>query len=60
MFSGCENIKSIDLSSIEAPISDMDSAFYECRKLESIKFPSNLDTTNMTYLQNVFYRCESL
>ena len=59
LFEGCGNLVSIDNSFADVPLFDMMSrTFMNCKKLESIKLPRNLE--NVRNLENAFANCEKL
>ena len=67
MFSGCENLESIDLSHLKCrAIENIDAMFKNCKKLKSITFCDGFDMTGVTYGNekifpySMFTGCESL
>ena len=60
MFSGCSNLKTIDLSNFNtANVTDMRSMFFNCTSLESLDL-SNFNTDNVTSMGSMFTNCSSL
>ena len=60
IFSGCENIKEIDLSEFDfSNILNMDSMFKLCINLEKINF-GNIDTSKVEDMRSLFYSCSKL
>lgn len=60
MFSGCTNLSSVDLSSLDtSDATNMRSMFYECHSLRSLDL-SDFDTSNVTDMANMFSRCYHL
>ena len=60
IFSGCENIKEIDLSEFDfSNILNMDSMFKQCINLEKINF-GNIDTSKVEDMRSLFYNCSKL
>ncbi len=60
MFSGCSNLKTIDLSNFNtANVTDMRSMFFSCTSLESLDL-SNFNTDNVTSMGSMFSNCSSL
>ncbi len=60
MFSGCEDLTSLDLSNFNtANVTNMDYMFEKCSSLTSIDF-SNFNTANVTNMDGMFYECTSL
>ena len=60
MFSGCSNLKTIDLSNFNtANVTDMRSMFFNCTSLESLDL-SNFNTDNVTSMGSMFSNCSSL
>ena len=60
MFSGCESLETIDLSSFNtASIRDMSYMFSSCKSLETIDL-SGFNTASVKYMSYMFYGCESL
>ena len=60
IFSGCENIKEIDLSEFDfSNILNMDSMFKLCINLEKINF-GNIDTSKVEDMLSLFYNCSKL
>ena len=67
MFTNCENLNSLDLSSFNTKeVTDMSSMFADCEKLNTIyvsdKFTTDNITTNIfgSYDMNMFYGCTQL
>lgn len=57
MFHGCENLKTLDLSTFEtSSCTNMDMMFYDCNNLESINL-SSFNTENVTTMSCMFYGC---
>ena len=60
MFSGCSNLKSIDLTNFDTSnVKSMASMFNSCRLLTTINL-SNFDTINVTTMSMMFRSCENL
>ena len=60
MFSGCNLINNIDLSSFNAQnVTDMNSMFNECNSLTNINL-SNFNIQNVTDMECMFFACSSL
>ena len=60
MFSGCQVLKSLDLSSFDTSrVTDMSWLFNGCSSLESINLNS-FDTSNVTHMIGTFDGCSSL
>ena len=57
MFSGCNNLESLDVSGFNtAKVTNMSSMFYCCSKLTTIDV-SNFNTENVTTMYCMFYNC---
>ena len=57
LFSGCENLKQVDLSDLDTSnVTDMSHMFFQCYNLKSIDM-SGLDTSNVTDMSEMFYVC---
>ena len=60
MFSGCLNLKTIDLSSFNTQnITNMSSMFSDCKELKNIDL-SSFNTKNVTNMSSMFYYCKEL
>ena len=60
MFSGLNNIISIDLSHFDSSlVTNMQYMFSSCKNLNFIDL-SNIDTSQVTNMGNIFYSCSSL
>ena len=60
LFSGCSNLKNVDISKLDASnVTDMSSMFSRCSSLTSIDV-SKLDTSNVTNMSSMFSGCSSL
>ena len=60
LFSGCNALKSIDLSGLDlSNVTDMSSMFSGCNALESIDL-SGLDLSNVTKMSSMFSGCNAL
>ncbi|WLS84828.1 BspA family leucine-rich repeat surface protein [Lactobacillus apis] len=60
MFSGCEDLTSLDLSNFNtANVTNMDYMFEKCSSLTSIDF-SNFNTANVASMEFMFDECSSL
>lgn len=60
MFSGCQSLESLDLSSLDTSnVTNMDSVFGGCISLTSLDL-DGLDTSNVTSMSLMFCDCESL
>lgn len=60
MFSGCEALTSVDVSSFNtAKVTSMDRMFNKCRSLTSLDLRS-FNTTNLTDMYDMFLSCESM
>jgi surface protein len=61
MFSNCENMTSIDVSSFDtSKVTNMSQLFYKCTKLTTIEGLSNWVTSNVTDISHMFSRCYGL
>lgn len=61
LFSHCESLKSIDLSSFNTQkATNMTGMFSYCYNLESINFGNDFITENVTTMREMFYECNSL
>ena len=61
MFSSCESLTSLDLSSFDTSnVTDMNFMFYYCKKLETIVFSNKFLTSNVKKMNSMFSSCESL
>lgn len=54
IFSGAENLESVNVSEFKALGATMDSAFLNCKKLKSIDFTSSWDFSNITNFNGAF------
>lgn len=60
MFSGCEALTSVDVSSFNtAKVTSMDRMFNQCRSLTSLDLRS-FNTTKLTDMYDMFLSCESM
>ena len=60
MFSGCNSLKSIDLSNLDSSkVIDMQYMFKDCTSLKSINL-FNLDISQLINIEGIFYGCSSL
>lgn len=60
MFSKCESLKELDLSSFNTSnVTNMEYMFEDCKNLKKIDL-SSFDTSNVTDMKYMFYNCESL
>ena len=60
MFSYCESLKSLDLSSFNTTnVNKMESMFRSCSLLKSLDL-SSFDTTNVKNMDDMFLGCPSL
>lgn len=57
-FANCYNIKKISFQNSNT-ITDMSYLFRNCENLEEIDF-SEIDTSNVRYMQQMFYNCQKL
>ena len=61
MFLNCRSLTILDLSNwTENNIIGASSLFNKCFKLESIIGIENINTSNVTYMSNMFYNCQAL
>ena len=61
LFSGCSVATSINLSEFRFDnVTTMKQMFFNSKKVESILFPSDINTSNVTDMESVFQSCESL
>ena len=60
MFSGFENVESMDLAGFDtSAATDMSYMFWNCKKLTSLDL-SGFDTSNVTNMSSVFFGCKKL
>ena len=60
MFSGCESLPSLDLSSFDtSEVTSMGVMFSDCQSLTALDL-SSFDTSKVTYMDSMFSGCESL
>jgi len=60
MFSGCRNLKKLDLSNFDtSKVTDMSCMFLGCDTLKNLDLPS-FDTTNVTDMSRMFWGCGDL
>ena len=60
MFSGCENLSTIDLSNFDTSnVTTMVSMFYDCSSISNLDL-SNFNTKNVTSMGYMFYGCSSI
>ena len=60
MFSGCENLISVDLSKLDtSKVTDMYAMFQRCESLTTLDL-SNFNTSQVTNMYNMFYGCQNL
>ncbi len=60
MFSSCNNLISLDLSSFDTShVTEMQLMFYRCQKLTEVNL-SSFDTSQVTNMNNMFYNCRNL
>lgn len=60
MFSGCQNLTSLDLSNFKTKnVQNMWRMFYGCKSLTSLNL-SNFNTENVYDMSEMFYECNSL
>ena len=61
MFSNCENMTSIDVSSFDtSKVNNMSQLFYKCMKLTTIEGLNNWNTNQVTDISHMFNRCYEL
>ncbi len=66
MFIYCYALTEIDLSTfrtspgVKGAVTDMSGMFDNCRRLTSVVFPKEFDTSNVTDMAVMFYKCGSL
>ncbi len=61
LFSHCENLKEIDLSSFNTErVTAMNGMFSYCYNIEGINFGDTFSTENVTSMREMFYQCNSL
>lgn len=61
MFSFCESIKSLDLSSFNTSnVKTMQGMFRDCSKLNKIIFGIDFNASNVTNMSGMFFNCKSL
>ena len=60
-FNGCKNLETADLSSIDASkLTDISQLFGNCKSLESVIFPANMNAAQLEQMSAVFNGCEKL
>lgn len=60
MFAGCENLKSLDLTSFNtASVTNMNDMFAGCLRLETLDL-TKFNTANVTHMANMFKGCKEL
>ena len=60
MFSGCESLTSLDLTSFDtSKVTDMRWMFFDCESLTALDL-SSFNTSEVTGMSGMFYDCESL
>ena len=60
MFSGCNNLISLDISSFRTPeLYTIEKMFYQCKSLTSIDI-SNFDTSRVVSMRATFSGCSNL
>ena len=60
-FHKCKNLKTVDLSSIDASkLTDISHLFGKCESLESVIFPANMSSAPLEQMTSVFNGCEKL
>lgn len=61
MFSTCRALTSIDISNFNMEnVTTMSYMFASGSKLETIKFPENMNTSKVTEIREIFHNCQSL
>ena len=61
LFGGCEKFTSIDISGLNTSgITTMNGMFMCCKRLTSLTFGDNFDTTSLIYFSEVFKECTNL
>ena len=61
LFRECHSLKKIDLSSfVFSKVISLNSIFESCLNLSFIKLGNNLNTSNITNMQKMFYDCQNL
>ena len=61
MFRNCESLTSLNISGFDfSKVEDMSYMFYGCTALESITFPEDINTSNVSTMGSLFYNCSSL
>ena len=60
MFSGCENLKNVDVSGFETKhVKNMEFMFYECKNLKSLDV-SRFETSGVEFMAKMFWGCKAL
>lgn len=60
MFSNCESLESLDLSTFNTEnVTNMSNMFYYCKSLKSLNL-SSFNTSKVNYMGSMFHDCESL
>ena len=61
MFLNCKSLETVDLSGFDTQsCEDMSAMFHRCEKLESIVFPTSMNTTKLNNIEGMFRDCKSL
>ena len=61
MFSGCESLKSLDLSNFNTDkVTDMSNMFNGCKSLENLKLGDNFKSDKVTTVKSMFNMCNNL
>jgi len=61
MFGNCRGMESVDLTSFDfSKDTSLAYMFYYNIKLTDVKFPENINTSNVVNFRNMFYNCEIL
>ncbi|MBQ3618442.1 MAG: BspA family leucine-rich repeat surface protein, partial [Bacteroidales bacterium] len=61
MFLNCKSLETVDLSGFDTQsCEDMSAMFHRCEKLESIVFPTSMNTTKLNNIESMFRDCKSL
>lgn len=60
MFSGCINLKEIDISALDTEnVTDMSFMFYGCERISKINF-TDVNTSNVIYMNQMFSGCKNI
>ncbi len=61
MFQNCSSLEELDLTNFDfSNNTNMDAMFYGCTNLKHIKFPSDINTSKVSRMEQLFSGCSSL